>query len=185
MDSKEEKTQSLSSGISGVVKSIDDIILSNARVSCDGMETKTLADGTFTISNLKPGTHNITIKLQGYNTLTQSVPIKEEETTKLNFILSTSIGSAKIYGSIYDSESKMTVKNGGSMILVKPINNEYGQIDHEGRFEFKNLAPGNYRLFTSISEYETRCATFELNKGEIKKQDFILKMMNIEEPPWG
>ena len=82
MDLKEQTTQSLSSGISGVVKSIDNIILSNARVSCNGVETRTLADGTFTINDLKPGTYDITIDLQGYDALIQSVSIDEEETTK-------------------------------------------------------------------------------------------------------
>ena len=185
MDLKEQTTQSLSSGISGVVKSIDNIILSNARVSCNGVETRTLADGTFTINDLKPGTYDITIDLQGYDALIQSVSIDEEETTKLSFCLKKSIGSAKIHGSIYDAESKMSVKSEGSIILVKPITNEYGQIDREGHFKFKNLPPGNYKLFTSISEYETGCVTLKLNKGEIMKHDFILKPLNIEEPPWG
>jgi len=185
MDAKEPITQSLSSGISGDVKSVDGIILSGARVSCKGVETRTLADGTFAIDNLEPGTHDVTISLQGYESITQSVSIQERNVTKLNFCLQKSVGAARIHGHIYDAESKEIVKKGGSIILVKPIFNEYGQIDREGHFEFRNLPTGTYRILTSILGYETGCVTLELNKGEVKRHDFILKSLDIEEPPWG
>ena len=59
MDAKESTPQSLSSGISGNVKSVDGILLSNAKVTCNEVKTTTLADGTFAIANLEPGTYDI------------------------------------------------------------------------------------------------------------------------------
>ena len=185
MDTEETKNQSPKSGISGNVTSVDGTILSSARVTCKGVETRTLADGTFAIDNLEPGTHDVTISLQGYESTTQSVSIQEGTVTKLSFCLRKSVGAAKIHGHIYDAKSKETVKKVGSIILVKPILNEYGQIDREGHFEFRNLPTGTYRILTSIPGYETGSVTLELNEGEVKRHDFILKSLDIEEPPWG
>ena len=185
MDTEETKNQPPSSGISGNVTSVDGMILSSARVTCKGLQTKTLADGTFAIDNLEPGTHNVTVSLQGYESITQSVSIQEGNVTKLSFCLSKSVGAARIHGHIYDAESKEIVKKGGSIILVKPVVNEYGQINRKGHFEFRNLPTGTYRILTSIVGYETGCVTLELNKGEVKRHDFILKSLDIEEPPWG
>lgn len=185
MDAKEPITQSLSSGISGDVKSVDGIILSGARVSCKGVETKTLADGTFAIANLEPGTYDITVSLQCHESVSKSVSIQEGDVTKLSFCLPKSVGTARIYGHVYDSDSKEIVQKGGSIILVKPIVNEYGQIGQDGYFEFRNLPTGTYKILTSISGYISGCATFEVADGEVKIHDFLVKPLDIEEPPWG
>ena len=185
METEETKNQSPSSGISGNVTSADGTILSSARVTIKGVETRTLADGTFAIDNLEPGTHDVTISLQGYESINQSVSIQEGNVTKLSFCLRKSVGAARIHGHIYDAESKEIVQNSGSIILVKPIFNEYGQIDRKGHFEFTNLPTGKYKILTSIPGYETGCVTLELNKGEVKRHDFILKSLDVEEPPWG
>ena len=185
MDTEETKNQSPRSGISGNVKSVDGIILSSARVTCNGVETKTLADGTFAIDKLEPGTYDVTVNLQGYETITQSVLIQEGNVTELIFCLQKSVGASKIHGHIFDAESKVIVKKGGSIILVKPVFNEYGEIDREGHFEFTNLPTGTYRIVTSIHGYGTGSVTLELDKGEVKRHDFILKPLDVEEPPWG
>lgn len=185
MDAKESITQSLSSGISGDVKSVDGIILSSARVTCNGVETRTLADGTFAIDNLEPGTYDVNISLQGYESLKKSVSIQEGDMTKLSFCLRKSVGAAKIHGHVYDAESKEIVKSGGSIILVKPVFNEYGQIGQDGYFEFRNLPTGTYKILTSISGYISGCATLEVTDGEVKIHDFLVKPLDIEEPPWG
>jgi hypothetical protein len=185
MDTEETKKQSPRSGISGDVMSVDGITLSSVRVTCNGVETKTLADGTFAIGNLEPGTYDVTVSLQGYETITHTVLIQEGNVAELSFCLRKSVGAAKIYGHIFDAESKEIVKKGGSIILVKPVLNEYGQIDREGHFEFANLPTGTYRIVTSIHGYGTGSVTLELDKGEVKRHDFILKSLDVEEPPWG
>ena len=185
MDTKESTPQSLSLGISGDVKTVDGILLSNAKVTCNEVETTTLADGTFTIANLEPGTYDITISLQGHKSITKSVSIQEGDITKLSFCLPKSVGTGRIFGQIYDSESKEIVQKGGSIILVKPIVNEYGQIDQNGHFEFKNLPAGTYKILPSISGYVSNCVTLEVTEGEVKQHDFIVRSLDVEEPPWG
>jgi len=185
MDAKESIPQSLSSGISGNVKSVDGILLSNAKVTCNETETTTLADGSFTIANLEPGTYDITISLQGHESITKSVSIQEGNKTTLSFCLPKSVGAGKIFGQIYDSESKEIVHKGGSIILVKPILNEYGQIDQNGNFEFKNLPPGTYKVLPSISGYVSSSVTLEVTDGEVKKHDFIVRPLDVVEPHWG
>ena len=185
MDAKESTPPSPSSGISGDVKTIDGILLSNAKVSCNEVETTTLADGTFAIANLEPGTYDITISLQGHESITKSVSIQEGDVTTLSFCLPKSVGTGRILGQVYDSESKEIVQKGGSIILVKPIVNEYGQIDQNGHFEFKNLPAGTYKILPSISGYVSNCVTLEVTEGEVKQHDFIVRSLDVEEPPWG
>ena len=185
MNTEETKNQSPPSGISGNVTSADGTILSSARVTCKGVETKTLADGTFAIDTIEPGTHDVTISLQGYETVTQSVLIQEGTVTELSFCLPKSVGAAKIHGHVYDALSKEFIQESGSIILVKPVFNKYGQIDHKGHFEFTDLPTGKYRIFTSIPGYETGSVAFELAEGEEKRHDFVLKPLDVEEPPWG
>ena len=185
MDTGEQKNQSLTSGISGDVKSVDGKILSGARVSCNGVETKTLADGTFTIDNLEPGTYDLSFSLQGYESLQKSVSIQEGDNIKLSFTLQKSVGYARIHGHVYDSELKEGIKKGGSIVLVKPIFNEYGQIDRRGYFEFGNLPDGEYKILVSIPGYISSCATIEVADGEEKTHDFLVTPLDIEEPPWG
>ena len=185
MDAKESTPQSLSSGISGNVKSVDGILLSNARVSCNDLETTTLADGTFALANLESGTYDITVSLQGHESITKSVSIQEGDVTKLSFCLPKSVGAGRIFGQVYDSESKEIVQKGGSIILVKPIVNEYGQIDQNGHFEFKNLPAGTYKVLPSISGYISSCVTLEVTDGEVKKHDFIVRPLDVVEPHWG
>ncbi len=185
MDSKEPATQPPSSGISGDVKSVDGIVLSNARICCNEVETRTLADGTFAITSLAPGTYDITVILQGHESITKSVSIQEGNVAELSFCLPKSIGTGRIFGHVYDSESKEIVQKGGTIVLVKPIVNEYGQIGQDGHFEFKNLPSGTYKILPSISGYIANCVTLEVTDGEMKKHDFILKSLDIEEPPWG
>ena len=185
MDAKESTPQSLSLGISGDVKTVDGILLSNAKVTCNDVETTTLADGTFTIANLEPGTYEISISLQGHKSITKSVSIQEGDVTTLSFCLPKSVGAGRIFGQIYDSESKEIVQKGGSIILVKPIVNEYGQIDQDGHFEFKNLPAGTYKILPSINGYISRCVTLEVTDGEVKQHDFIVRPLDVVEPHWG
>ena len=185
MDAKESTPQSLSLGISGDVKTVDGILLSNAKVTCNDVETTTLADGTFTIANLEPGTYEISISLQGHKSITKSVSIQEGDVTTLSFCLPKSVGAGRIFGQIYDSESKEIVQKGGSIILVKPIVNEYGQIDQNGHFEFKNLPAGTYKILPSINGYISRCVTLEVTDGEVKQHDFIVRPLDVVEPHWG
>jgi len=185
MDSKESTIQSLSSGISGDVKSVNGALLSNARVSCNDVETRTLADGTFSISDLEVGTYDVTISLQGHESITKSVSIQEGDITELSFCLPKSVGAGRIFGQVYDSVSKEIVQKCGSIILVKPIINEYGQIDQNGHFEFKDLPPGTYKISPSISGYVSNCISIELTDGEVKKHDLIVKSLDIVEPHWG
>ena len=185
MDAKESTPQSLSLGISGDVKTVDGILLSNAKVTCNDVETTTLADGTFTIANLEPGTYEISISLQGHKSITKSVSIQEGDKTTLSFCLPKSVGAGRIFGQIYDSESEEIVQKGGSIILVKPIVNEYGQIDQNGHFEFKNLPAGTYKILPSINGYISRCVTLEVTDGEVKKHDFIVRPLDVVEPHWG
>jgi hypothetical protein len=173
------------SKISGIVSSPDGAMIKSAKVACEGMETRTLADGSFVLDGLATGTYAVTVSLQGFKSISKTVSIQEGDEVTLDFCLSKDTGTAKIHGHVYDAKSKKTVEQGGTIILVLPVANKYKHIDRNGYYEFENLPAGTYKLLTSMAGYEDHKVILTVNDDEIKAHDFFCKTQNIEEPPWG
>lgn len=173
------------SKISGNVASPDGAMIKSAKVACEGMETRTLADGSFVLNGLATGTYEVTVSLQGFESISKIVSIQEGEEVTLDFCLSKDTGTAKIHGHVYDATSKKPVEPGGTIILILPVANKYKHIDRNGYYEFENLPAGTYKLLTSIAGYEDHKIILTVNDDEIKAHDFFCKTQKIEEPPWG
>jgi hypothetical protein len=173
------------SKISGVVSSPDGGMIKSAKVACEEIEKRTLADGSFVLDGLATGTHKVTVSLQGFKSISKTVSIQEGEEATLDFCLSKDTGTAKIHGHIYDATSKKPVEPGGTVILILPVANKYKHIDRNGYYEFENLPAGTYKLLTSIAGYEDRKVILTVDNDEIKAHDFFCKTQKIEEPPWG
>ena len=173
------------SKISGIISSSDGAMIKSAKVACEGMETRTLADGSFVLDGLATGTYAVTVSLQGFKSISKTVSIQEGEAVTLDFCLSKDKGTAKIHGHVYDAMSKKPVEPGGTIILILPVANKYKHIDRNGYYEFENLPAGTYKLLTSMAGYEDHKVILTVNDDEIKAHDFFCKTQNIEEPPWG
>jgi hypothetical protein len=173
------------SKISGHVNSADGAILNGAHVVCRRVETKTLADGSFLLDGLDPGRYEVTVTLQGFKPASRVVSIQEGEETTLDFSLCRATGTAKIRGHVYDAESKRTVEEGGTVVLILPVANRYRHIDRHGYYEFENLPAGTYRMLTSIPGRQDRHVTLTVAHDEVKTHDFFCKTQETEEPPWG
>ncbi|MCP8316687.1 MAG: carboxypeptidase regulatory-like domain-containing protein [archaeon] len=159
--------------------------LGSAKVTCNEKKTITLFDGSYEFKNIEPGTYTITASLKGFKSQNKVITIQKDDIMTLDFQLSEAIGTAKIYGTVYDAGTKRPVTSGGTIILILPIVNRYALLDKNGYYEFNNLAEDSYDLWASIPGYEDVKATITVAEGEKKVQDFYCKpILNIE-PPWG
>lgn len=185
MNSEKLTSHSMSTKISGCVRSTDGAMLQGAKVECHGMETRTLADGSFVFREISPGRQKVKVSLQGFKPTSKTVSIREGEEAVLDFQLSNAIGTAKIHGQVYDAESKKNIGQGGTVILILPTANKYRNIDKDGYYEFENLPEGTYKIVTSILGYEDCEAIVTVADGETKMHNFVCKTRKTDEPPWG
>ncbi|NWG10990.1 carboxypeptidase regulatory-like domain-containing protein [Candidatus Bathyarchaeota archaeon] len=183
LESPPEKTV-IKSKISGHVLSTSGAMLRGVRVTCNGTETKTLADGFFVLGGLHPGTYEVTVSLQRFKSASKTVSVQEGKDESLSFRLAEATENAKICGHVYDAESKKSIEHDGRVILILPVSNKYKAIKN-GYYEFDNLSAGTYKLYTSISGYEDCDATVTVADGETKNFDLFCKTKRTEEPPWG
>jgi len=173
------------SKISGYVYSANGSGLKGAKVACNVMETRTLANGFFVLGGLTAGTYEVTASLQGFKSTTKAASIQEGEEFSLDFHLSKARGTAKIRGHVYEAESKKPVEHGGTVILILPVANKYKDIGRNGYYEFEDLPAGKYKISTSLPEYADSDVILTVTDNETKTHDFICKPQKIEEPPWG
>ena len=171
--------------ISGRVRSKDGAMLQGAEVTCNQIRTRTLADGSFILKDLRPAKYKVTISLQGFKPTSRSIIIRGEEDVVQDFLLLGATGTAKIFGQVLDAESKKTANRMGTVILVLPTANRYRNVDEDGYYEFDNLPAGRYAVSTSISGYEDENVVQSIAEGETKKIDFFCRPRRTEEPPWG
>lgn len=159
--------------------------LGGVKVTCGKKETTTLFDGTYEFNNLNSATYTITAYMKGFQTKSDKVEVQKNSTVTLNLYLSEAVGTSKIYGYVYDNETKKPITSGGTVILVLPAANRYAYVDGNGRFEFSNLAADTYEVGTSILGYGDEKATVTVAHNEMKNLNFYCKFRRIEEPPWG
>ncbi len=172
--------------VSGHVHSSNKAALKDAEVTCSGRKTRTLADGFFSLNGLPAGKAKLEVTLQGFKSTSKTVTLREGKETTAHFRLSPDTGEAKICGYVYDSETKKTVRGGGTVILVLPMANKYAHVDSKGFYEFASLPKGSYKLVVSVQGYEENVATVTVNReNETKNHDFFCRAQEVEEPPWG
>lgn len=175
----------VSSRITGYVYSERGNPLGSAKVTCNERETIALFNGFYEFKNIEPGTYTIIASLKGFKSQSKVITIQKDEIINLDFQLSEAKGTAKIYGTVYDAETKKPITYGGTIIMVLPITNRYALLDRNGRYEFNDLAENSYDLLASIPGYEEERVTVNLIEGEKKVQDFFCKPITNIEPPWG
>jgi len=173
------------SKIYGHVCSSDGVALKDACVTCRGMETRTLSNGSFVFQGLAYGTYTVQVTLQGYESSSETVSVLDEEGTHTDFHLSSAAGSGKIHGYFYDAETNEKLKQEGMAILILPVANRYEYIDKDGHYDFTDLSSGTYRIIASVKGYLDCNFDVEIANGERKEHDFFLKALRVEEPPWG
>ncbi len=155
-------------------------------ITCDGLETKTLFDGSFMFEELEAGSHFVEIFLEGYTRQARNIEVKEGEEVEVEIRLGLEVGDGKIYGYVIDEETREPLKEGGSVYMFRPTSNKNSPIDPEtGYYEFADLPSGKYTIWTSILDHEEQNRSVALQDGELKREDFLVKKKEEEEVPWG
>jgi hypothetical protein len=185
MSENEVVAVSATSTIQGHIHSTEGAILNGVKVSCNDLETLSLADGFYSFKDLPPGRYDVQVDLKGYQSATQTVSTRENEVVVLDFNLSIALGSAIISGRVYDSETGEPIESSGTIILIQPISNRYATIDGKGHYSFDNLPAGTYSLSTSIPEYDDTDALLTVEDGESVVHDFYCDLNREVEPAWG
>jgi hypothetical protein len=184
MEEKSVDRPGMGARISGHVFSHNGMILNSAKLTYDETETTTLADGSYTFNDLLPGTYEIKVRLQGFQSIDKNVYVPEDGESIQDFYLSEALGSARIYGHVVDNETGKPV-NEGTVILILPVANKYSHIEMDGYYEFTNLPAGTFTISTSIPGYEDVVTILRLEESETKMYEFLCEAIEIEEPPWG
>ena len=155
-------------------------------VACDGLETLTLFDGTFEFKDLTEGPHSLEACLEGYQSHHVKTEVKKETETTVVINMELVKGSAKICGYILEVDTGKPVSSGGSMTLIRHSSNKISTIDPKtGYYQFIELAPGEYKIWTSVIEYVDEKKTLIVTEEEEVKQDFFIRRKMDIEPPWG
>jgi hypothetical protein len=156
-----------------------------AVVTCDGMDTRTLFDGSFRFEDLELGPYTVEIDLEGYRKQRREVVTMDEEEAVLDFKLETEVGDAKIFGYVISEETGEPLNVGGSVYMFRLTSNRNTPIDpRTGRFEFSSLSQGTYTIWTSVLDYEDNKKTVTVEEGEERREDFFITKADIE-PPLG
>jgi hypothetical protein len=159
--------------------------ISGARVKYQDSQTLTLFDGSYNFECVEPGKQNVEVELEGYKKLGKQIDIVMGEKSVVNFQIEEETGDAKIFGYILNEDTREPVLK-GLVYLIRPVSNKNVKIDPQsGSYEFVQLAPGTYDIWTSIIEYEDEKRTVTIVEGEEKRQDFIVKKKEEREVPWG
>lgn len=160
--------------------------IAGAKVVCDRAEVLTLFDGTFQFEYEVSETLMVEIEIDGYRKQRRQFDLAEGESDVLEFQLEPDIGSARIYGYVFDKERNRPIEEGGTVYLYRPTSNIRTMIDpNTGFYEFDNLPLGTYSIWTSVLDYQEQKMTLSLGEGEEKRKNFLLEKKEEEEVPWG
>jgi large repetitive protein len=140
--------------ITGFVKNSAGAALAGATVSFSGGTTTTAADGGYTLSNVVPGSYNVTATAPNYKSSTKSTTVNPGQTTMQNFNLSPQTGGIK--GRITNTSGVVlqgaTVSVSGGIIATTKSTTT----DKHGNYSFSGLPVGNYTVTASKTGYTTQ-----------------------------
>lgn len=120
-------------------------------------ETKTDEDGAYAFDNVAVGNYIIVVEAEGYELTTQNIyiPITYADHTyeMEDIILLSNAGvPGGITGIVYNAETGDVISEGLTVFLRKGMNNitttevQKVKTDTEGKYEFKDVIPGQYTL---------------------------------------
>jgi len=162
--------------ITGIVTDTDDgSAVAGATVS-DGTRTVlTDAVGQYTISDLPPGTYEVTASKEGYESSSLTVTVLEGNTAEANLSLIRIIVPGTITGIVTDTDD-------GSAVAGATVSDgtRTTTTDATGRYIIASVSPGTYQVTASKSGYESLTSTVTIVAGATAVTNFSL---NPNAPP--
>jgi hypothetical protein len=160
--------------------------MGGGKVYCDGFETLTLFDGSFTFDDVERGLHVLRVDFQGYENQIRNVIVKEGEESTVNFDLELEVGKTKIFGYILDEGTGEPLRKSGTVFMDFFTKIRSVPIDPEtGFYEFKDVSSGVYKIWTSILDFEGELKNVEVREEEEIRIDFQVSEEEKKEVPWG
>lgn len=160
--------------------------IGGAEVNCNEECTHTLFDGTYRFVNLVPSIYVVTVKQRNFQSQKKTIELGEGKVVNVDFRLPPIRGFGKVYGYVFDSNTRKPIISGGTMIMVLPSTNKQVPIRaKDGYFEFLNLPSGMHQVWASVLEYEDELKKISLEEKEEKRVDFFCRKAEAIEPPWG
>jgi len=127
------------------------LAIANAAVSSGGSNTTTNGSGQYTLTNVLPGTPNVSVSAPGFVAKTQAVTVGPTKTGTSNFSLA-SASTGAVSGTVTSSAG------GGIMsatVTDSTSNTSAPTTDNLGNYTLGNLAPGSHSLTASATGFTT------------------------------
>jgi hypothetical protein len=158
--------------ITGFVKNSGGVALAGATVSFSGGATTTAADGSYTLSNVVPGSYNVTASAPNYKNSTKSTTVNPGQTTTQNFNLSPQTGGIK--GTITNTSGVVlqgaTISVSGGIIPTTKSTTT----DKHGNYSFSGLPFGTYTVTASKTGYTTQQTSTKVSSNTTSTVNFTL-----------
>ena len=175
--------------IKGVVLDAGGKPMSRVLVKLPGLgSARTDSRGQYLFSNVPPGPHQLTVIKSGLNPKTQSVTVISKKTIRQKILFTVSDRAAKkvispklishgtatvLWGMVTDKKNrpvrsaKVTVVQYGRAISVST--------GPTGKYKFKDLKPGKYRVLVSKTGYKKASDNISLRAGKTERSNFKLE----------
>lgn len=167
--------QPIFGGLSGNVQDDDGNILPGAVILVKSADSDVLisrviteTDGTYVISELFPGSYNVTVSMDGYQTSVSGAVITAGNISTVNFSLSPN--PSTITGTIVNQETGNPVVGASVEILLMDSNGliittTFSDID--GNFVVEDLMHSTYSVIVSAEGFQTSSASLNLMPGSV------------------
>ncbi|MBX0356899.1 carboxypeptidase regulatory-like domain-containing protein [Halobacillus sp. Nhm2S1] len=122
--------------------------------------------GFYTIPQLAPGTYNVTVTAQNYQSISQGVFIESSMTSTADFTLSPT--PVSITGTVINSQTGDPLTGTEIEVRILDVNGAVIQTtftDTNGDYLVDQLAPGTYTVFASLSGYQTNFSSVTIPPG--------------------
>jgi hypothetical protein len=154
-------------------------------VRCGDRETLTLFDGSYSFKELPQGTYEVAASLEGYNRSSAEVTVQEGEEAALDLRIEPATGGGRIWGRVTSEATGRPPSTGGTVFIKRQTSNKATPINPlNGVYEFRDLPPGTYTLWTAVLEHVDKAAEVVLAGGEEAQEDIVIRR-RAEEVPWG
>ncbi len=157
----------LPGSITGTVSdAVTHLGVGGATVSCTCGNATTVADGSYTIGNVTPGTYSLTASATDYTAQSVgNVTVSRNAATTQNFALALAPGS--IIGTVSDTVTDSPIAGASVSCTCGNVTT-----DANGHYSYPSLAPGSYNLSASAAGYVPQDDAVTVNPGAATTQNF-------------
>ncbi|MDZ7729950.1 MAG: carboxypeptidase-like regulatory domain-containing protein [Natrialbaceae archaeon] len=160
--------------ISGTITDADTgAAIDNASVTLETGQTATTgATGAYTITNVVPGTYNLTADHADYAPNTTSVTVGPNGSVTADLALTAQNGT--ITGTVTDADTGATIENA----TVTLETGQSATTDATGAYTIANVVPGTYNLTADHANYTANTTSVTVGPNETVTQDVALSPQN-------